>query len=200
MYRTALTFGCLLVAVASLQAEQSTDEAAKINYADHVLPIFREHCFTCHNANDAKGGLALDSFAALMEGGGSGEIVYDGDADGSRLFQLMTHEDTPVMPPNQDPIDKEKLDIVRQWIAGGLLENSGSKVRKKKGPSLSFAATAVGAKPEVIAMPESVSARSCRHPPACRRRIGGRHQSLGATGRNRWTAPGCHVQHRQRGT
>ena len=156
MYRTVLTVGCLLVASANLQAEQKTDEAPKLNFIEHVQPIFREHCFKCHNANEAKGGLALDSFAALMEGGGSGEIVYDGDAESSRLYQLMIHDDTPVMPPNQDPIAKEKLEIIRQWIGGGLLENSGSKARKKKGPSLSFAATEVGAKPEVIAMPDSV--------------------------------------------
>ena len=91
---------------------------------------------------------------ALMEGGGSGEDCLDGDADGSRLYQLMTHEDTPVMPPEPGSDRQEKLDIIRQWIGGGLLENSGSKVRRKRGPSLSFAATDVGGKPEVIAMPE----------------------------------------------
>ncbi len=156
MYRIALTLGCLLVATATSQAQQTTEQAPKINYADDVQPIFREHCFKCHNANEAKGGLTLDSFAGLMEGGGSGEIVYAGDAEGSRLYQLMMHEDTPVMPPNQDPLAKEKLQIVSQWIIGGLLENSGSKVRKKKGPSLSFAATEIGAKPDVIAMPEAL--------------------------------------------
>ncbi len=156
MYRTALTFGCLIVATAALQAQEKKEEAPKINFTDHVQPIFREHCFKCHNANDAKGGLALDSYAALMEGGGSGEVVYDGDAEGSRLYQLMIHDDTPVMPPNQDPIAKEKLAVIHQWINGGLLENSGSKVRKKKGPTLSFATTTVGGKPDVIAMPESM--------------------------------------------
>ncbi|MCG8651979.1 MAG: hypothetical protein MI861_19215, partial [Pirellulales bacterium] len=156
MYRIALSFGCLMVAAATLWAEEKKEAVPKINYTDHVLPIFREHCLKCHNANEAKGGLALDSYAALMEGGGSGEIVYEGDAEGSRLYQLMVHDDTPVMPPNQDPIAKEKLDVIHKWISGGLLENSGSKARKKKGPTLSFATTAIGAKPAVVAMPESV--------------------------------------------
>ncbi len=159
MNRIVLTLGGLAVVASTALAQEAKKETPKdppkINYAEHVLPIFREHCMKCHNANDAKGGLALDSFAALMEGGGSGEIVYDGDADGSRLYQLMIHEDTPVMPPNQDPIAKEKLDVIKNWINGGLLENSGSKARKKKGPSLSVANLAIGEKPEVISMPQS---------------------------------------------
>ena len=58
------------------------------------------------------------------------------------------------MPPDQDPLPKEKLEIIRQWIDGGLLENSGSKAKKRRGPSLTF--TADGGKPAEITMPESV--------------------------------------------
>ena len=139
MYRLTLAIVALFATCPVVSAqEKSTPDKPKINFTDHVLPVFRQHCLKCHNANEAKGGLAIDSYAALMEGGGSGEIVYDGDADGSRLYQLMTHEDTPEMPPNQDPLPKEQLDIIKQWINGGLLESSGSKARKKKGPSLSL--------------------------------------------------------------
>jgi mono/diheme cytochrome c family protein len=74
----------------------------KINFEDHIKPIFRQHCNSCHNQTEAKGGLALDTLAGVMAGGGSGEIVFDGDAQGSRLWQLIAHEDTPVMPPGQD--------------------------------------------------------------------------------------------------
>ncbi len=154
MYRICLPVLCFLFAGISIAEDKKP--VPKVNFEEHVLPIFRQHCLKCHNANDAKGGLAIDSYAALMEGGGSGEIVYDGDAEGSRLYQVMTHEDTPVMPPNQDPLAKEKLDVIKNWIAGGLLENSGSKAKKKKGPSLSFTTMAAGSKPAEIAMPESV--------------------------------------------
>lgn len=139
----------------SLSAE-SEDAVKKITFEDHIKPIFREKCLNCHNQGEAKGGLALDSYAATMEGGGGGEIVYDGDAEGSRLWQLVAHEDTPVMPPDQPRIPDEQVNLIRDWITGGLLENSGSKVSKKK-TNLMAASGSVSGKPEgEAAMPESM--------------------------------------------
>ena len=155
MFRTFLSFAMLLGVSTLSPAEQKTEETPKINFTDHVLPIFRQHCLKCHNANDAEAGLAIDSYGALMEGGGSGDAVTQGDASSSRLYLVMTHDEEPTMPPNQDPLPKEKLEIIRQWIEGGLLENSSSKVKKRKGPSLTFASME-GGKPSVITMPEKV--------------------------------------------
>ena len=123
------------------------DAQPKINFEDHIKPIFRQHCLNCHNQSEAKGGLALDSMAALMSGGGSGEIVYDGDVEGSRLWQLIAHEDTPIMPPGQDKIPEEQIKLVAAWIQGGMLENSGSKAKKKKANAMAFVSTGSG-KPE----------------------------------------------------
>lgn len=160
MLRTTLTFVLALLGSVAVRAEQKTPpkkagQSAAVNFTDHVLPIFRQHCLNCHNANDAEGGLAIDTYGGLMEGGGSGDAVSAGDASGSRLYQVMTHAEEPTMPPNQDPLPKEQLEIIEKWIAGGLLENSGSKVRKKKGPSLTFTAMDASGKPSVIAMPET---------------------------------------------
>ena len=155
MIRVSLTVGMLLVSSVALRAEQKTEEEPNTNFTDHVLPIFREHCLQCHNANDAEAGLAIDSYGALMEGGGSGDAVTAGDASASRLYLVMTHAEEPTMPPNQEPIAKEQLEIIRKWIDGGLLENSGSKAKKRKGPSLTFTSME-GGKPSEIVMPESV--------------------------------------------
>ena len=92
--------------------DKPTEPAKKVTFEDDVKPIFRQHCFNCHNQNEKKGGLAIDSYSALLEGGGSGEIVYDdGDAEGSRLWQLVNHDDTPIMPPNQDKLPAEQLAV-----------------------------------------------------------------------------------------
>ena len=42
----------------------------KITYADNVRPIFREHCFNCHNQNKATNDLALDSYERIAQGRG----------------------------------------------------------------------------------------------------------------------------------
>ncbi|MCH1440013.1 MAG: hypothetical protein L7W43_10175, partial [Rubripirellula sp.] len=153
--RVSLSLGLLYLTLLPLCGQEKKAEQASPNFMDHVLPIFREHCLQCHNANDAEAGLAIDSFGAVMEGGGSGDAVVSGDASASRLYLVMTHDEEPTMPPNQEPISKEKLDIIKRWIDGGLLENSGSKAKKRKGPSLSFTAME-GGKPSEIVMPESL--------------------------------------------
>ena len=113
-------------------AQEAEKSPAPVNFEEHVFPIFRQHCLQCHNANDAEAGLALDSFGALMEGSGSGDVVAEGDSGSSRLYLVMTHDEEPAMPPDQDPIPAEQLDIIKRWIDGGLLENSGSKAKNEK--------------------------------------------------------------------
>ncbi len=134
----------------------AADGTEKISYEEHVRPILRQHCFSCHNQNEKKGGLALDSYASTMEGGAGGEVVFDGDGSSSRIWQLMAHEDTPVMPPGQDKLPGELTDTVKAWIDGGLLENAGSKAKKKKTNALAFSSSADGKPEGPPPMPETV--------------------------------------------
>ena len=104
----------------------------KINYEDHVRPIFADRCLSCHNPDKAKGGLDLSTYSATMQGGSSGEIVNSGDPNGSRLYLSVTHKEEPIMPPKGEKLAKDKLDLISSWISAGLLENSGSKAKKPK--------------------------------------------------------------------
>ncbi|MEZ5940543.1 MAG: c-type cytochrome domain-containing protein [Planctomycetaceae bacterium] len=103
----------------------------KVTYQDHVLPLLRMRCGSCHNANDKKGGLVVDQYAALMEGGSSGSSVEPGDANLSYLFSLVTHESEPKMPPNADRLPDNEIALLRKWIDLGALENAGSKANIK---------------------------------------------------------------------
>lgn len=158
-YRTfpvALVLLGVLLPAAGAEQPTPGEGQPKINYEDHIKPIFRQHCLSCHNQGESKGGLALDSHGAVMSGGGSGEIVFDGDYEGSRLWQLITHEDTPVMPPGQDKIPEEQIKLIEAWIQGGLLENAGSKAAKKKTNALAFSSGGAGKPEGPAAMPETV--------------------------------------------
>ena len=44
----------------------AAEEPFKVTYEDHIKPVFREHCTSCHNSNDKKSGLALDTYQAVM--------------------------------------------------------------------------------------------------------------------------------------
>ena len=117
----------------------SADEKAvaskeeKITFDQHILPIFREKCGSCHNTNDKKGDLVLDNYGLAMQGGASGEVVRsDGDASQSQLYLVVAHLAEPKMPPQQPKLPDEQLTLIRKWIEGGSLENSGSKAKPKK--------------------------------------------------------------------
>lgn len=131
------TFACTLflgVVVSSVAlAEDKAGKEEKITFEQHVLPIFREKCGSCHNANDKKGDLVLDNYGLAMQGGASGEVIKrDGDASASQLYLVITHQSEPKMPPQQPKLPDEQLTIIRKWIEGGALENSGSKAKPKK--------------------------------------------------------------------
>ena len=99
----------------------------KINYLEHVLPLIETHCAKCHNGDKKKGDLDLTSYNGAMKGGGSGVAVVAANPESSKLFRAVTHAEEPTMPPNKGRLPDKELDVFKRWIAGGLLENSGSK-------------------------------------------------------------------------
>jgi hypothetical protein len=102
-------------------------EPAKVNFTDHVLPVLRDKCLACHNADKARGGLDASNFVKLMEGGSSGAVVKPGDPDDSRLYLLTAHKAEPKMPPKADPLPADQLALLKKWIEQGALETAGSK-------------------------------------------------------------------------
>ena len=99
----------------------------KINYTDHVLPIFKNTCNNCHNPDKKKAGLDLTTYQATMAGGESGAPVKPGNAAGSLMYKLTTHADEPKMPPKGDKLSDAELKILSDWIAGFALETANSK-------------------------------------------------------------------------
>jgi WD40 repeat protein len=127
----------------------------KVTYDDHIKPIFREHCLSCHNSNDKKSGLALDSYITCIAGGSGGECLVEGDVDSSRLWALTAHVEQPTMPPNQDKIAEPKLDLIKRWIEQGMPENNGSTIKKPKVNLAAMGSVTVGRPEGAPPMPET---------------------------------------------
>ena len=100
----AVVFCAILFPASATMAEDKPP-----TYEDHVLPVFREKCCSCHNADRKAGGLDLTSYQQMMAGGNSGDVVAGGDADGSYLWQVVSHESEPTMPPDADRIPDAML-------------------------------------------------------------------------------------------
>ena len=121
----------------------------KVNFEDHVRPIFRDKCFSCHNTNKKSSDLDLSSYSSLMQGGASGAVIEPGDPGSSYLYMLMSHESEPFMPPNADRLPDATLEIVSKWIEGGAPETASSKVMLPKKAAVNLSVdVAAGVRPE----------------------------------------------------
>src|SRR5688572_27358932 len=129
---SAAIFACMVLPHPALAQE-------KVTYQDHVLPIFRNTCLNCHNADKKKADLDLSTFAGAMAGGGSGKALEPGNPDGSLLYRLVTHAEEPQMPPKGGKLPEKDLSTIKAWIAGGTLETSSSAAMGSNKPKLDLA-------------------------------------------------------------
>lgn len=120
---SALFIGTLIV---SATANAQEKKPPKITYEQHVKPILRAKCFTCHNSDKKRADLDLSSYGTLMEGGASGKVIKPGESSQSYLYKLVTHAEEPFMPPRSPKLPNEMLETIRKWIDGGVLENDKS--------------------------------------------------------------------------
>jgi len=158
----------VVVSASAVRAEEkkpADKDKQKITYIDHVQPIFRQKCGSCHNTNKKVADLDLTSYNGVMQGGGSGEVLEPGNSADSYLYQLITHESEPKMPPESDKLPAEMLAVVAKWIDGGALENAGSKAMKPKKPKFDFSLKgAPSGKPEgPPPMPERLNLEPVTH-------------------------------------
>ena len=100
----------------------ATAEDAPVTYSTHIRKIFRDNCANCHNASRSRAGLDLSSYASVIKGSTSGEIVIAGEPDESLLYLTMTHAEEPAMPPGKPPLRDKYLKQVHDWIQTGLPE------------------------------------------------------------------------------
>lgn len=132
MITVSFCLSAMMVSMAVAEEKAPNAKEEKITYEQHILPIFREKCGSCHNANDKKGDLVLDNYGLTMQGGASGAVVAEGDASSSQLYLVIAHLSEPKMPPQQPKMPDEQIALVRKWIEGGALQNAGSKAKAKK--------------------------------------------------------------------
>lgn len=97
----------------------ATDPASGEYYPSQVKPILEKNCLRCHS-DPAKGGLRLDSYAAIMKGGEDGAIIVKGDPDKSMMIQAVQRVGDLQMPP-KSTLAPADVDTLVQWIKAGAI-------------------------------------------------------------------------------
>lgn len=114
-----------LVAIAALAASSrlaADERAASEFFEKRVRPILATRCFACHGAERQESGLRLDSRAAILEGGDSGQpVVQLQRPEQSRLIQAVRRTGDLVMPPDdQEALQPEEVDALLAWLRMGM--------------------------------------------------------------------------------
>ncbi len=114
----------LFVSVAASVAQGLDAEAAKLEFFEkRVRPVLVEHCHTCHAAETKpSGGLRVDDWHGLLDGGNSGPAVVPGDPQASLLLQRLRHTDPKKLMPKEGAqlTDTQVVDLT-QWIQDGAV-------------------------------------------------------------------------------
>lgn len=90
-------------------------------FEKRIRPVLVEHCVKCHGEKQQKGGLRLDSRAAILRGGDTGPALVPQHAEKSLLLEAISYDpDGYKMPPTgklPDQVIADLTDWVRQGAA-----------------------------------------------------------------------------------
>jgi len=91
---------------------------AQVDYNSEIQPIFNSKCTQCHG-NSA--GLNLSSYENIMMGSNNGDVVIPYDHASSELWQRIN---SGQMPPGNNDLTGDEVDLIAQWIDAGALPNA----------------------------------------------------------------------------
>lgn len=110
--------------VAARLTAGGVDPASVEFYTQNVQPILKNNCYRCHGAPNHRGGLTMDTQAAMMKGGHDGPVIVPGDPAKSLLVTLIRHEgpaDDPRPMPPKDKLSDADIATITAWVKAGAV-------------------------------------------------------------------------------
>jgi hypothetical protein len=132
----------LILGLASLAAPAWAIDGSTPTYERDIKPLLARHCTICHKASnrrllDVSGGLALDSYDAILAGTARKKVVIPGRLSQSELARRIADPDADRrMPLNEDPLPAKQLKLISRWIAAGTPRGTAVPGSPPKGNSL----------------------------------------------------------------
>lgn len=127
---SACVIGFFLAGVSAQEVKKDTPpskEAVQF-FESKVRPILADHCFKCHGESKPKGGLRLDSRAAILAGGDQGPAIVVGRPDKSLVIKAINHTDEQLKMPPKSKLTREQIDVLTQWVKMGAPWPGGEQV------------------------------------------------------------------------
>jgi hypothetical protein len=116
------------VAAAGPQAAGAGQQAAgaRLDFASQVRPILEANCFECHGGDQRKGGLSLQSYEDILDGGKNGPIVRPGNSADSLIVHRINGVGGEQMPKDAAPLSAAEIALVARWIDEGARRTPAS--------------------------------------------------------------------------
>jgi hypothetical protein len=114
-----LLMPALLLPISTAAASETTDGAEF--FEKRVRPVLAQHCYACHSVKSgkSKGGLRVDSRAALLRGGDSGPAMLPREPEKSLLIQVLQHGEDLVKMPPKGKLPAGVIADLREWVGRG---------------------------------------------------------------------------------
>lgn len=156
---TAITLLMLGAALFASDGEQPSPHSAALKrFQDEIAPVLERRCVSCHNDGDRKGGLSLQSAAALAKGGDSGPAIVAGQPQQSLLIQQIVSDRPgvkPDMPKLGAPLTDAQVASFRQWVAAGAPWPAGRELAERPAADNNWWSLHPIARPAVPSSPET---------------------------------------------
>ncbi len=107
--------------IAQVKKEQRLSAGGRVDYFEDIQPLLESRCYDCHQGGKVKGDLRLDQHVAALEGGKyDGPGITPGNPDKSSIiFRIGKDAGDDIMPPKGDPLSKNQITSLTQWIEEG---------------------------------------------------------------------------------
>jgi hypothetical protein len=115
MKRLVSAVSMVLAASITTRADTSPEQ----HFTDKVKPLLESRCISCHGPDKVKGGLRLDSRAAVLKGGEAGPALLPGKPGESLLLQAVMHSKKDLEMPPKEKLTTNDVAVLRRWIQDG---------------------------------------------------------------------------------
>ena len=107
---------------------------------DAVRDILESRCLECHTAEEADGGLVLETHADLLKGGDSGDSIVPGNPGKSELIVRvrLPAGDSDRMPPKKHgkPLTTDEIAALEKWVESGATWPEGETLAPRAATAL----------------------------------------------------------------
>lgn len=117
--RSIRGLGAVVVGLLMASAVQAASPADIEFFEKRIRPLLANNCQECHGSKQQKGGLRLDSRAALMRGGDSGPALVPGQSADSLLMDAVEYDPFGYQMPPKGKLPAEQIADLATWINAG---------------------------------------------------------------------------------